>query len=352
VYYVEAHTRTPTMLLDADDHDGSRRAADFIAAVCTRFDFHDRWAYHALHADGKLYGMSDTALRDVYASADLLINLHGGTQPLDEHLAGNRLIFVETDPVLTQIELHNNTKETIDLLAPHRTFFTFGEDYGRASCGLPIDRRFHFRATRQPVVIDLWEPHRRGAGAVFTTIGNWRQTFRDITFEGKTYSWSKHEQFRRFMDLPKKTNSPFELALSTYAEEDRRLLESHGWAVRYAAPLSKDVDAYRRFVAGSRGEFTVAKEQNVHFQTGWFSDRSATYLASGRPVVTQDTGFGEHLPVGAGLFSFRTLDDAAAAIEIINADYDRHSRAAIDIARQCFAHDVVLPKLLEEAGVS
>src|SRR5439155_7158160 len=96
VYYVEAHARTPTMLLDETDHYGSRRAADFIANVCARFDFHDRWAYHALHADGELFGMSDTALRDVHASADLRINLHGGTQPMEEHAAGNRLIFVET----------------------------------------------------------------------------------------------------------------------------------------------------------------------------------------------------------------------------------------------------------------
>src|SRR5438045_4906466 len=122
------------------------------------------------------------------------------------------------------------------------------------------------------------------------------------------------------------------------------MLASHGWRVRPAAGLSEDIDAYRRYIVASRGEYTVAKDQNVRLRSGWFSDRSATYLAAGRPVVTQETGFSNILPTGAGLFGFSTLDEAAAAVERINADYDRHSRAAAELAREYFGHDVVLKR--------
>jgi len=130
------------------------------------------------------------------------------------------------------------------------------------------------------------------------------------------------------------------------------MLESHGWRVRHALDFSMDPDAYRNYVAGSRGEFTVAKDQNVRLRSGWFSDRSATYLAAGRPVVTQDTGFGNMLPTGEGLFAFSTFDEAVDAIETINADYDRHRRAARSVARECFGHDLVLGRLLREVGLS
>ena len=128
-------------------------------------------------------------------------------------------------------------------------------------------------------------------------------------------------------------------------------LESHGWQVVDADEVSKDLDAYRDYVRGSRAEFTVAKDQNVRLRTGWFSDRSAAYLAAGRPVVTQDTGFGSTLPTGCGLFAFSTVDDSAAAVEAIGADYDRHSAGARGIAAEYFDHAVVLPALLSACGV-
>jgi hypothetical protein len=129
------------------------------------------------------------------------------------------------------------------------------------------------------------------------------------------------------------------------------MLRSHGWRVRHALEFSMDADAYRNYVCQSRGEFTVAKDQNVRLRSGWFSDRSATYLSAGRPVVTQDTGFGNVLPTGEGLFEFATVDEAAAAVEAINSDYPRHRRAAAAIGREYFGHDVVLGRLLQEVGL-
>ena len=130
------------------------------------------------------------------------------------------------------------------------------------------------------------------------------------------------------------------------------LLTRHGWRILNALPLSLDLEAYRAYITGSRGEFTVAKDQNVRLRSGWFSDRSACYLAAGRPVVTQDTAFGKFVPTGEGLFAFAGLDDAVAALETINADYARHARAAREIARDYFAAEEVLRKLCEEAGLS
>src|SRR5207248_10958694 len=177
-----------------------------------------------------------------------------------------------------------------------------------------------------------------------TTVGNRQQLMRhrEIYFRGEVYHWSKHYEFLKFLDLPSRTRQPFEFALSTYDDEDKLMLESHGWQVRDALSFSNDTDAYRQYITRSRGEFTVAKDQNVRLRSGCFSDRSATYLAAGRPVITQETAFSNILPTGAGLFAFSTLDEAAAAVERINADYDRHSRAAAELAREYFGHAVVL----------
>jgi hypothetical protein len=141
------------------------------------------------------------------------------------------------------------------------------------------------------------------------------------------------------------------LALSSYDDSDRVLLEDHGWQVRPAMEFSTDLDAYRRFIASSRGEFTVAKDQNVRLKSGWFSERSAQYLAAGRPVITQETGFSNVLPTGRGLFGFRTLDDILAAIDCINSNYERHCRAAAELAREWFGYDVVLKRLLNDVGL-
>ncbi len=348
VYYVEAHGCTPSAFTGTED--GSERAAAFIDGVMCRFGLGDRWAYHALQAGGRVFGLGEGELKELYRSAALLINLHGGTVPLPEHYATGRLVYLETDPVELQMELHHNRKQAIDFLEPHCAFLSFGENYGNPDCKVPVFERFPFRPTRQPVVMDFWQTG-DGPGDVFTTVGNWRQPHRQVRFNGEVYHWSKHYEFLKFLGLPRRTGQTFELALSKYDDDDRRLLEGNGWRVRPAEALSADADLYRGYIAGSRGEFTVAKDQNIRLRSGWFSDRSATYLAAGRPVVTQETGFSNVLPAGAGLFAFATLDEAAAAVDSIATDYPRHSRAATAVARECFGHDVVLGRLLEEIGL-
>jgi GT2 family glycosyltransferase len=350
-YYVETHARTPSMLMRREDDESSLIAANFIARTLRRFDLGDRWAFRALHDDGRCYGMSERELERLVGSAELLVNLHGGTEPLPELAATGRLVYVETDPVQLQLELHANRKETIEFLEPHCAFFTFGENIGKPDCGLPAPKQFDFHPTRQPVVLDLWADLSAGAGRAFTSIGNWKQNWRDVRFQGETYTWSKHHEFLKFIDLPERSGREFELALSSFDEGDRRLLERKGWRVREALEFSEDLDAYRGYIAASRGEFTAAKDQNVRLRTGWFSDRAATYLAAGRPVITQETGFSNVLPTGAGLLPFADMDDALRALEDVEDDYPRHCAAAEEIAHECFAHDGVLGRLLADVGV-
>jgi GT2 family glycosyltransferase len=350
-YYVEAHARTPAMFMRHEGDDGSRKAAAFIDRVCRRFGLHGRWAFHALHEDGRCYGLGEEQLRKLYRSAELLINLHGGTEPLPEHAATGRLVYVETDPVQLQVELHERRREALDFLEPHVAFFSFGENLGRSDCLLPPWEAFEFKPTRQPVVLDFWSNLARGSAELFTTVGNWRQEWRDVLVAGERYSWSKHHEFLKFLQVPQRAGEVFELALAGCEDEDRRLLEQHGWRVRDAAALSEDIDDYRAYVCSSRGEFTVAKDQNVRLRTGWFSDRSATYLAAGRPVITQETGFSNTLPAGEGLFGFLARDDILAAVDAINSDYERHSNAAREIATEYFNAERVLAAMLDEIGI-
>lgn len=350
-YYVESHARTPTMLMESKSDDSSAKAARCLAAIAKRFDFEGRWAFHALHDDRQVYGMTLQQLNYLYETADLLINLHGGTKPLPEHYSTGRLIYLETDPVQLQIELSEGNRETLAFLEPHIAFYTFGENYGGDDCLLPVSPQFQFLPTRQPVVLDFWDSTARNGAALFTTIGNWRQPWRVVRFGGEVYRWSKHLEFNKFLELPSRTGARFELALGQYTPEDRQLLESNGWSVRDAPAFTMDIDAYRDYISRSRGEFTVAKDQNVRLRSGWFSDRSATYLAAGRPVITQDTGFNNILPTGEGLFAFSCLDDIAAAVDEINSDYKRHCQAARDLARTYFDSDVVLCQLLSSLDV-
>ena len=352
VYYVEAHARTPHMFLKDEDELGTEGAAAYIADVARRFGFEDRWAYQALHEDGRCLGMSAEQLDKLYRDAALIINMHGGTVPLPEHAATDRLVFLGTDPVATELKIHRGERETIEFLDKHAAFFTWGLNYGNPDCRLPWASPYSFIPTPAPVVLDFWNADLvPPSTSPFTTIGNWRQAKRPVEFEGRVYSWSKHQEFLKILDLPLRTGTRIELALSSYEPEDQLLLAEHGWRVRPGLELSGDLDRYRDYVVGSAGELSVAKEQNVHFRTGWFSERSATYLAAGRPVILQDTGFGAGLPTGEGLFAFADIDEAADAIAEVTSDPARHRNAARDVARGYLSHEVVLGDILEHVGL-
>ena len=211
---------------------------------------------------------------------------------------------METRLGSTQIELDDNVPETISFLEQHCAFLSSAENWANEDCLLPRTTLFDFRPTRQPVCVELWEPLQATPNPNFTTVGNWRQQWREVTFRGQTYSWSKHVEFEKYLSLPGRTGQDFELALSGCDQSDRGRLLDAGWRIRDGLELFERTRPLSPVRRGSLGEFTVAKEQNVVMRSGWFSDRSATYLAAGRPVITQETGFFNVLPTGEGLHAF------------------------------------------------
>jgi hypothetical protein len=338
---------------------------DFIGRLMESHGLSDRWAYCAAAQGGRVFGLSESRVARLFERADVLVNLTGSTVLRAEHLRVPVRIYLETDPVLPQIEVAKGNRFSIDLLSAHTHHFTYGENLGAPDCGVPVER-FTYHPTRQPVVLDWWEAPPGLPAGPFTTIASWRQSGKDLEWNGETYTWSKHHEFLKLIDLPRRTVQPLELALALKTggkngtgcgrpdDEDSeavRLLCSRGWRVRDGLPLSRDLSSYRDYIQSSRGEFTVAKDQNVRLRSGWFSDRSACYLAAGRPVVTQDTAFGKFLPTGEGLFAFQTMDDVVEAFEAINSDYEQHCRAAREIAREFFSADKVLRSLLVTAGL-
>jgi glycosyltransferase involved in cell wall biosynthesis len=260
-------------------------------------------------------------------------------------------VLLGTDPVDVELQVERRQEHALDFLDQHVAYFTSALNYGNPDCELPWARPYSFVPSPPAVVLDFWDSPADPSGP-FTTIGNWRQDYRNVHFRGRVLGWSKHHEFMKIRNLPMRTRVPIELALSSYDGRDRLLLAEHGWRVRPGFELSQDPDSYRSYIVGSAGEISAAKEQNVHFRTGWFSERSATYLAAGRPVIVQDTGFGAALPTGEGLFAFADLDEAVEAVTAVQADPARHRRAAREVAREYLSHEVVLGDVLDHMGLS
>jgi len=351
-YYVEDSSR---WVYDPALGDFTPDPARNIAAVLPALQAHgfgDRWACRVHALDGRCYGLPQSRLRALYRDAVAMLNVTGAQEVREEHLGGARRLYVETDPVASQLGVAEGDPKTIEQLAAHDVLFTYGENLGRPDCGVPIER-FTWQPTRQPVVLDFWPPAPPTEHAPYTTIATWRHQ-NDRVFRGETYYWSKEREFLKVLDLPRRCPAPIELALDITpdAPQTEPLLREHGWRVVPAADVSRDVMVYRDYVRASRGEFTVAKDQNIRLRSGWFSDRSACYLAAGRPVVTQETGFSSILPTGRGLFGWLDEGEIVAAVDAIERDYAGNCRAAREIAAEYFAAETVLGSLMERAGLS
>jgi hypothetical protein len=350
-YYFETTSAWPYDPIRETMVKDSEYALPYLKRVAESFGLRERWAYRRSYSDKAWFGMSQTKAEDLLASADAVLNVAGATRFAEEELKIGRLVYFGTDPGHHEIAFSEGDKSIRDLIAEHDDYVTYGENIGSADCAIPPLPHFRSR-TRQPVLLDLWQngaPSKRE----FTTVGNWRQNGRDIEFRGERYYWSKHHEFLKFIELPQQIDHSFELAtgLTNLSPKERHLLESKGWRLRDAHPFTTDPWHYRDYVRSSRGEFTVAKDLHVRLHSGWFSERSACYLAAGRPVVTQDTGFGTVLPTGEGLFAFNTLEDILTAFESLNSDYAKHSRAASMIAEEYFKADKVLAAVLRDLEI-
>lgn len=347
-YYVEDSGR---WVYDPRLNDLSPDASGNIAAVLPALKAHgfaDRWAFRGRYPDGQCYGMSDARIDALYREADAFLNVTGAQEIREEHLAIKRRIYVESDPFASQVKVAKGDRGMIETLAAHDTLFSFGENLGAPDCGVPVGK-FRWRPTRQPVATDLWDGTPTG-GSTFNTITTWHNRGKNIEWQGDTWYWTKDREFEQFLELPVRRPVRLELA-ATVDDGVRQLLRTHGWRQTDSIGISRDTDGYRNYIQQSRGEFTVARDQYVRPNTGWFSDRSACYLAAGRPVITQETGFSKFLPSGKGLFGFKTMEDILAALDAIEGDYEGNCRAARDIAAEYFATEKVVGSLMERAGL-
>lgn len=370
-YYFEDSGEVPYTL------DGGPSGNDWVAPDCSenvaylhavldRYGLAHRWAYR-YPPDDAWFGLSETKRNEVLRSADLLINVSGSLEFPERYRSVRKLAYIDTDPVVTQIKCLTGTSTFVSRVDAHDVHFSFGESFSQR-----VPRTGHaWHATRQPIVMTEWQPM-EPVRESYSTVMSWT-SYAPLEYAGHVYG-QKDLEFQRFVELPELI-APVRLEVAMARTQHRNwqtqldrlpprsarlmkeradwdpqtLLRHTGWSVVDAHEQCGDFDSYRNYIQTSKGEWGVAKNAYVEGRPGWFSERSACYLASARPVIVQDTGFSDVLPVGEGLMSFNTLSEAAEAVREVESAYPRHSRAARAIAEEYFDSASVLRSLVERA---
>jgi hypothetical protein len=331
--------------------DGMRNAR-YLARTMAAFvpECADAWSLRG--PDDVVHGRDMAHVRRVCDGADLFLNVSGASRLRDEYRGAKRFAFIDTDPLYTQARaaavdagtVDPQTTDAVEIMRRHDVWFTLGEHIGAPDCAVPTVG-IPWRATRQPIVLERW-PTTAAPEGPFTTVMSWKIEPSPPIIAGHVYG-GKEVEFERVIDLPSRTPERLEVAIAGVAPRAR--IAAAGWLVVDAQSVSRTTDEYRAYVLRSRGELSIAKNAYVAPRSGWFSTRSAAYLAAGRPVVLQDTGFSAHLPTGPGLHAFTTADDAVAALATIRADYGAACRHAREVAEECFRAETVCERLLAEA---
>ena len=353
VWYVEDSARLPYDPSTFEITNDYGYALKSLARLAAQFGFEHRWAFCARYLPGEpCHGLSIEKVRELYRTADAILNVCGTQELNADLLSSERILYVESDPGVEQILVDKGDPKPIAYLSRHRTLFTFGENIGTPEFPVPL-HQFTWLPTRQPVVTDFWRTDAPPpAGAVFTSIANWNTSdLKDLEWRGEKFLWSKSLEFLKFIETPERLGEPCELGTTIRDAGIVERFRQHGWRISNPDRVSVEHDEYVDFIRGSKGEFTVAKDQYVRLRTGWFSDRTACYLAAGRPAITQQTGFTRLYGGTRGLFAFTTPEEIAEAVRAINADYAAHSRAAFEIAAEFFEATKVLASLLDRAGI-
>ena len=344
VYYLEDTGLWPFNPLEGGISEGCSFNVAYLSTVMSRFGLGERWAYRFPH-QSQWFGIPEREREMLITTADLLINVSSSLQNLAEYRKVKRLVYVDTDPVFTQIKLANEQADFRKQVDMHDVCFSYGECLSET--GFATGHRWY--PMRKPIVLSEWEsslPPRD----VFTTVMNWT-SYKNVTYKGKSYG-QKDVEFMKYLDLPGMV-APLVLEMAIGSGKTRRapreLLIHKGWKVVDPLRVCHDLDSYRQYIQLSKAEWTVAKNGYVEGQSGWFSGRSACYLAAGRPIVVQDTGFASVIPTGEGVLTFKTLEESAAAMKEVNGHYQLHAKAARDIAEEYFDSGKVLSRLIEEA---
>jgi hypothetical protein len=335
--------------------DESGRLCDFDCSVNLRcfqrvmdeFGLSDDYAL-SFNGGRGWFGQPRQRVLRTLADSPLLLNVMGFFNDPGLLERARRRVFVDIDPGFGQmwreLGLH-------DPFAGHDDFVTLGRNIGSPGCAIPTCG-LKWATMPQPVVLERW-PAVLTAGGPFTSIGAWRGPNGPVEFQGVTYGLRVHE-FRQFAELPRRCPAAaFEMALDIHPDDarDLRLLQDCDWTLIDPRSVAGTPAAYRQYIAGSGAEFMVPKQMYVRSNSGLLSDRSAYYLASGKPVLARDTGLAALYPTGLGLLTFTTLEQAIAGVEAINSNYARHARAARELAEEFFDSDKVLAGLLDALGV-
>ncbi len=369
VYYIEMSGNWPYDPVRQSHVADSVYALPYLRSVVERFGLGERWAYQRGYSDKEWFGPVGHRAVELLEQADAVFNITGTSRFGEQGLRAGRLVFYGTDPVHPELLYASGDAMTRQIVDEHDDVVTYGENIGVPGCMVPPLPNLRARM-RQPILTDMWAAEADApTRPVFTTVGNWAQSGRDAHYQGENYLWSKHHEWLKVIELPTRVNCDIELATNLLDPSDiqhgpnervragglngdaRGMLLHNGWRLVDGNALSLDPWMYRDYIRSSRGEFTVARDLNVRTRSGWFSERSACYLAAGKPVITQDTGFGRTLPTGEGLFAFETLDDCVAAFDAVNSNYERHSRAAREIAHEYFRAETVLARMLSDLSL-
>jgi hypothetical protein len=353
VYYHEDTRCWPYQPRECTYTGEGHYSAQYIDSFFARYapELRERW--HYLHLNETSFGMRRASFDAVARTANLFLNISGACMIPEELSPECRTVFVDTDPGYNQIALSERpiSSEKVDRWSArgHDRHFTYAENIHGDDCRVP-KLGFAWKTTRMPIVLSLWTSIVNDAPvptAPWTTVMTWNPFKRKLVYEGVEYT-GKDTEFEKIMELPAQVTVPLKVAVGGLHAPLERLTTA-SWQVLDAPSTTVSPEDYQAFIAESRGEISPAKQVYVAMRTGWFSCRSACYLAAGRPVIVQDTGFAAALPVGEGIVPFSTLTDAMEALQEVEQNYARHAEAASAIAREYFEADAVLTRLVEEA---
>ena len=354
VYYHEDTWSWPYHPIENQYTANGEYSAKFLDDFFARHAPELRKKWHYFHIHEKSFGMSRKQFDEVARSADLFINVSGACIIPDNLPASCVKVFIDTDPGYNQIMLEQrldwseNVDRWIKSVNDHDRHFTYAENIYGEDCLIP-KAGIKWNTIRMPVVMDLWDriaSKKPSHNAPWTTVMTWNAFKGKLEYNGVEYK-SKGAEFEKYLNLAKRLNVPLKVAVGGIQAPLERLADA-GWNVVDGPRATLTPNDYEEFIAGSRGEFSIAKHVYVAMRSGWFSDRSACYLAAGRPVVVQDTGFSKILPVGKGILPFTTLEEAVAAIKEGERNYSLHAKAALAIAKEYFGYHKVLGQLIED----
>ncbi len=358
VFYIEDTRLYPFFIKQGSDWNDSSLSVEYLRAAMQFFGMKERWAYRD-EASGECFGLSYEKVREITRTADVFVNISCSTVMRDEYRQIPARILIDSDPMFTQIQylseqMFTSGKSSMRaLIDAHNYLFTFGENIGAADCRIPTCN-LDWRPTRQPICLDYWKATLPNKSGALTTLMNWA-VGKNLSYDGEEWG-QKDVEFRKFIKLPESVpQTELAVAVSQTSNIGRSAfptddIKKNGWQVLNPNVCAENWIDYQNFINESLGEFSVAKQTYVKGRTGWFSGRSACYLATGRPVITQDTGWSKYISTGQGLFSFDEQNGAVDAIRQVASEPEKHSHAAREIAEEYFDCRKVLKAMLEQVN--